>query len=104
MCVYIGEFIKGVRHGAGELNFGGKKYLGQWLDDCSAATAIPNSIGSSFSTGKSPPRSFWSRDPLKPKVTVSDAAGARVRARAEEGQREVEAVVQQVALVVKHAQ
>ena len=104
MCQYNRELVQGRRAGAGQLNFGGKTYTGEWHDDAAAATAIPISIGPAFATGTPPSRSFWSRDPLKPRTGVSAAAGERVRVRGEEGEREVAAVGLQVELVVKHAQ
>jgi hypothetical protein len=96
VCEYVGEFAEGARKGAGELTFGGKKYIGRWNDDAAAVSAIPMSIGPTFYTGTCPPRSFWSRDPLKPKESLKSDEATRLRARVEEAVREVDAVKLQV--------
>jgi hypothetical protein len=96
VCEYVGEFAEGARQGAGELTFGGKKYIGRWNDDAAAVSAIPMSIGPTFYTGTCPPRSFWSRDPLKPKESLKSVEATRLRARVEEAVREVDAVERQV--------
>ena len=97
VCEYAGEFVEGARQGSGELTFSGKKYIGHWNDDEAAVNAIAKSIGPTFYTGTCPSRSFWSRDPLKPKESLKSAEAVKLRLCLEEEAREVDAVAKQVA-------